>query len=441
MAEQQPLLTEDVRPGNYELYELTLSNALGETINIVNLCESFNISESLNSFFCVYEFTIVDAVNLLEKYSITGNEKLTMTILKRDSAKAEKVMITKHLMLAGITDYAKPSNEGQAYKIKAISELAFASALLRVNRSDNGTVVAMVQRLLKDINLYDKVRLLTPEDVGNYSVVYPSYSYKDTIAMLLTRAQTEKGTPYYLFETLFNDIIITTYDEMVSRSPLDTYILAGQDRGDLGTEENFEFNRKRIRDIDSQLGVSHFDGMKMGAYNAAVHSIDIATKTYKKEDHFLHDQKLPKLDKDYILHKDLQIAGRPIAEFAEPIEYTVNVNSKAFEKGENLNNRFTYSVAKRASVTENQYAVSHKLTLAGDTRIRAGEVIELDLPPALHLDLQPDDRQDVLMSGKYVVSAVMHQFDMKGSYILEAIVRKDSIDFNAMKDKYKYLEG
>lgn len=431
----------DFAPGVYELNKLVMVNYLGERIDISNLIHNFQVVESINSLFCIYQFTVIDAVNLLEKYIVTGNEKLEMILLKKDLPESEEVQLERHLIVTGITNYAKPSNEGQAYQLRAITETAFAASIKRISRADNGNVVSMIQRLVSEVVNRDSLQVLTDPDVGNFKVVYPNYTVLDIIMMLLTRAQRTDGSVYYMFETLFNNIVLTSYEEMVSREAVDEYMLRNKDQYPVFSAENFEHNRRRILSIDSKLGASQFDGFQSGANNSRVYSLDLASKTYEVNDYSILNINLPKIQKDYTLHPNLQISGTPISDYVNAKEYFVNKNTMAFSNSENLNNRYDSTVAQRSMVTENQYAVSHVVRLNGDTRIRAGEIIELDIPPSISPDVMPDDYQDLIMSGRYLVASVVHEFDFEGRYFINVSVRKDSIDRNSIVGKYEYLEN
>ena len=167
------------KPGRYELQECVLTDFSGETVDMAYLISSFTVLESINSMFNIYEFTIVDAVNILERFTVSGNEKIELTLVKKDTPDGSEEQITKHLILTKIDAYARPSNEGQAYKFRAITDTAFKTSIKRVSRSDSDTPTDMISRLWDEVSF--KTDLVVGDDaVGNMKIVYPNHTYMDT---------------------------------------------------------------------------------------------------------------------------------------------------------------------------------------------------------------------------------------------------------------------
>lgn len=431
----------DIRSGSYKLHELSLVNFSGETIDISYLIDNFHVIESVNSLYNVYEFVVVDAVNLLEKYVVTGNEKLKLTILKKDLPDSNEIQLEKHLILAGISDYTRPSNEGQAYRIKAISETAFASAIKEVSRSEGGSIYDVTRRLFNEVSYKTRLNALDTGTEGNFRMVLPNYTYTKTFQLLMSKAQKVDGTMFFFYETLFNDMIFTSYSEMIDRDPLDEYVQLAEDNDDPFSADTFDYNRRRIISIDSKLGASHYDGMKNGAYFSKIHSLDYSRKNYQVTDFSILNSNMPKLYPDYILDSGFTVSDKPISDYASPKEYFISENSMAYKNSDNLHNKIKTSVARRTSVLENQKAITHNIKLQGDTRLRAGECIEIRVPPSMDPDAQEGNRRDDLMSGKYLITTVMHEFDKDMNYKVIISVKRDSINRNFMRNKYSYLEG
>lgn len=431
--------------GTFKLDQLVLINYAGQEIDIAPLVSEFTVDESLNSMFAIFDFTIVDAVNLLEKYIITGNEKIDITIIKRDTPGGADVQLDRRLVVTGILEYTRPNSEGQAYKLRAISEEAFASAIKRVSRAVKGTVGSIISELYAEIQFDQYLAQFDAGDFGNYNIILPNYTYKDTFALLLTRAHKTTGDIFYMFETLFNGVVYTSYGEMVGRAPFDKFKQKSQDDSEKSlSPEQFDKNRTRIYNIESKLGFSAFDGAVSGGFTTRTHTLDIAQKKYEYNDYFLLGEQgsLPTLDKEYTLYSGYQVSGTPISEYKDSKEYFHNLNTMAFENSDNLNNQFHNNSAKRNFIMQNQFGISHKLTLSGDTRIRTGICIEIEVPPALPPEVMEGNRTDDLISGKYLVGSIQHKFEVSsGKYLMKVGIKKDSINRSLITNKYNYLGG
>jgi len=419
------------RPGRYELQECILTDFSGKTIDMAYLISSFTVLESINSMFNIYEFTIVDAVNLLERFTVSGNEKIELTLVKKDTPDGSDEQITKHLILTKIEAYARPSNEGQAYKFKAITDTAFKTSIKRISRSDSDTPTEMISRLWGEVSF--KTALVVGDDaVGNMKIVYPNHTYMDTFGLLLSRAANSNGSPFYLYDTLWGDANLTTHEALVGKPPIDTFVSRAEDETDPG-EEEFDKNRLRIKSFNSKLGVSNYEGIKRGAFFSTVYSLDISNKTFVVQDYHIDGSSATPMDSSgrFTLDSGFTIGDEPATEFLDSKQIFLATNFTGFvnEEGEettNLHQESVNYIADRNFVGETQFAATHSIQIHGDSRVQAGKMIEIEIPPAM----DPGDVTvpiDEYISGIYLVATVMHTFDKDGYYNQTLGLRKDYV--------------
>lgn len=415
------------RPGRYELQECVLTDFSGNTVDMAYLISSFTVLESINSMFNIYEFTIVDAVNILERFTVSGNEKIELTLVKKDTPNGSEEQITKHLILTKIEAYARPSNEGQAYKFKAITDTAFKTGIKRLSRSDSDTPTEMISRLWDEVSF--KTDLAVGDDaVGNMKIVYPNHTYMDTFGLLLSRAANANGSPFYLYDTLWGDANLTTHEKLVGQSAVDKYVFLSEDQTS-PNEEEFEKNRLRIKSFNSKLGVSNYEGIKRGAFFSTVYSLDISNKTFVVQDYHIDGSSVTPMDSAgrFTLDSGFTIGDEPATEFLDSKQIFLATNFTGFEEGAtNLHQESVNYIADRNFVGETQFAATHSIQIHGDSRVQAGKMIEIEIPPAM----DPDDVTvsiDEYISGVYLVATVMHTFDKDGYYNQTLGLRKDYV--------------
>lgn len=436
-------MSDDVRkellPGYAKIEEAILTNFQGETVDITELISDVTVRESLYSMFCVFEIIVVDGVALLEKFAITGNEKIKIRISKRDSSNGEDIDTTKYLVLTGIKEYARIINQSQAYIIKAVSETAMNCSIARTSKTVEGPISKIINDLYSNEVQFNLPLTSGGEETqGNYKIILPNYTYTDIFSMLLNKAQNASGSVFFMFETLWGDMTLTSYKDMISQNPLDKYRLTDfEDDGKRKSE--YDKLRTKIRDLSSNLGVSHFDAFKKGGLASRVFVNDMATKTFTQTDYDLLSSSNTKISKDFLLAQEYTVADKPLQDFNQPKTFMVNQNTLAFQGQENLQNRVSDSIAKKRFQYENQFAVSHDIKVTGDTRLRAGTMIEVELPTATDPTYAPVNRDEYL-SGKYFISSVTHSFGAAGSYHETLTIRKDSIDRQTMLNKNKDLK-
>ena len=415
------------RPGRYELQECVLTDFSGNTVDMAYLISSFTVLESINSMFNIYEFTIVDAVNILERFTISGNEKIELTLVKKDTPDGSEEQITKHLILTKIEAYARPSNEGQAYKFKAITDTAFKTGIKRLSRSDSDTPTEMISRLWDEVSF--KTDLVVGDDaVGNMKIVYPNHTYMDTFGLLLSRAANANGSPFYLYDTLWGDANLITDEKLVGESPVDKYVFLSEDQTS-PHEEEFDKNRLRIKSFNSKLGVSNYEGIKRGAFFSTVYSLDISNKTFVVQDYHIDGSSATPMDSAgrFTLDSGFTIGDEPATEFLDSKQIFLATNLSGFEEGAtNLHQESVNYIADRNFVGETQFAASHSIDIYGDSRVQAGKMIEIEIPPAM----DPEDVTvpiDEYISGVYLVATVMHTFDKDGYYNQTLGLRKNYV--------------
>lgn len=431
------------RPGRYELQECVLTDFSGQTVDIGFLISSFTVLESINSMFNIYEFTIIDAVNILERFTVSGNEKLELTLVKKDTPRGREKQITKHLILTKIEAYARPSNEGQAYKFKAITDTAFKTSIKRVSKSDSDTPTEMIDRLWGDISFRTSLNV-GDSSIGNVKMVYPNYTYMDTFTLLLSRAANEQGSPFYLYDTLWGDANLTTHQKLVDSSPVDKYIFRSEDETE-AAEDEFDKNRLRIKSFNSKLGVSNYDGIKRGAFFSTVYSLDISNKSFVVQDYHIDGSSASPMDSSgrFTLDSGFTIGDEPATEFLDSKQIFLCTNSSGFlseEGGDatNLHQESVNYIADRNFVGETQFAATHSIQIHGDSRVQAGKMIEIEIPPAM----DPEDVTvpiDEYISGIYLVATVMHTFDKDGYYTQTVGLRKDYV--KEAGSKFSYLRS
>jgi hypothetical protein len=444
MAEENEEIRK-IEPGSYRLFEVMLTNGDGEQIDILGIVSELKVVESIYSLFATYTFTIVDSVALLEKYIITGNEKIKLTLAKKNSTDEDDELVVKYLVMSGIGAYSKTKNEQQVYQFNCISETAMKASLKRVSRSVAGNVAQICGDLYEEVAYQSPLERIDEGAEGNYKMVLPNRTYVDTIKRLLSKCQTTTGNLFYMFETLWHDQKLTSYAEIVARPAYETYKESFGEPNRRGTEENYEHNRTKIIDISSQLGVSHYQSFKNGAFISKIYDVDIATKSVNTVffDITADGGSLPSLELDYTLNPAYTIGDEPYSNFVDATHYVVNRNSLAFnpEGAEhNLNEKNAISIAKRRSVLDNQNAITHSVTLNADTNLRAGERIDLKILPSIMAEASGNNHQDDLLSGKYYIATVTHTFALRGRYAMKVNVKRDTFTKSALIDKYAGLD-
>lgn len=414
-------------PDSFRLYEVTITNYAGETIDISPLVQEFTIEENLFLMGCVFEFSIVDAVNLIDKYKITGNESLKVTMRKKNKEGGSPEEIIKNLYLVAIPTFARPSPNASTYKFKAITRDAYLSKSKRLSKSFDGTVGSIIENIYNN-ELGGQVESIDSSTEGNVKIIAPNYTIFDTINWLLQKAVKSNGTPFFLYETAKDGVKLNSYENIIGLDPYGKYSQAYAFTEKVYSEEDFEQRRLRIQSVSSNLGFSTFSGFYEGAYSATTHKLDYATKKYETEEFNIFNDLNLKIDNEPILSNQFSVDGEDASTLRNAKNFYMNINSLAY-KDSNTNNLYqdyTDHVAKRNAILVNLNQFSHSLTIRGDFNLQPGKMIEIELPKATDPKAGEDGSYDELLSGKYIIVGTKHRFDQDG-YKIDLKVKKDSV--------------
>lgn len=416
----------------YQFDHLLVENIDGDSIDIKNLVVSFEITESINMTFAIYEFVIVDAVAFLEKHGIVGNEKVKLKITW------DNFTLEKDLIVAGFKEYGRNgNNSASSYKLRCVSQTALKSKVLRVNKEVTGDIATILSDLYSDIQTGSSFLAVGDNSTeGDHRIIIPNMTYEDAFKMLISRAQNTVGSPFYFFETFWSGQSLSSWQYMIETSPTFKAFLNNTFEDDDNKKDS---TRVKISNVKSSLDMSQYTKFTKGGYVSRVHSVDFATKTYTHESYNLLDERLPKLEKDYGLSPNYNLGGTSLEEIDEANTFLIYKNSLAFEDNKvNLSDLMDKNVHRRRMVYQNQNFISHTFDINGDSTLYAGNTIDITLPASTDLE-RLDTKEDTLMSGKYVISQVTHKFSTDNNYHCTVSVKKDSTDRNLNMKKYRNL--
>lgn len=418
--------SDNLTPDTFRLYSVKLTNYAGETIDIGELIQEFTIEESLFLMSCVFEFTIADAVNLIDKFKITGNEQIQVVLRKKNKEGASDEEVKKDLYFAKINQFARPTPNAQTYKLKAISEYGYIAKSKRLSRSFSGKATDIISNIYSSVG--GELQVLDNQSDGNLTVVMPNYTVFDSIAWMLQKTAKNNGSPFFVYDTAKDGAYLNSYENIISTDPYEKYLHAYTFNNKTYSEEDFKQRRVRIQSVSSDLGFSTFTGFSEGAYTARTHKLDYAQKSYTTSDFNLFDSDVPTIDKSPILDSNFLVGEESASTLKDPKNFYMNVNSYSYKDSnvQNVYQSYTDQIAKRNSILVNLNQLTHTITLRGDFNLQPGKMIEIDLPKATDPKAGEDGTRDDLLSGKYLVVGTKHRF-AKDGYKVDLKLKKDSI--------------
>jgi len=445
-------LTDLTTPGNPGAFQMTIviHSSNGKTMDITQLVDTFEVTESIFQQAMIAEISIADGTNLFEELNITGNEKIQVGLRKQLEISSPYTQLQSDWYILDIPLYARPKPDIQAYKIRCVSAFGLVSKMRRVEHILKGTASDIIKRLYEEIgipstetqlqdyhsylNSGDVRKLLVGDvnTVGTMSYVPTKPTYSDAIQQMLSKTAAANGSPFFAYETFINgQHILNSYNNMITTPQIDNYVQGYFYNQDALSEDSFEEKRKRILEISSNIGFSPYKGFRDGSYVTRTHSVDWATKQYQIQDFnaFRDLDKNTRMAPDLVLHPDFSVSGIDYTNTPDShtLFYSTNIQARS-DKGEvNIHAHMPYVGPKRRSIISNLSQIEHIVTLHGDPRLIPGVQIGLVIPKAGFAESTDPQGIDELLSGRYLIVSSIHTFDNNG-YRTKLKVVRDSID-------------
>jgi hypothetical protein len=311
----------------------------------------------------------------------------------------------------------------QVFKLRCLLESAFTAATKRLSRSVSGSVDQILKTLTGEV-IKEPVKFVSSSSVGNFKIVIPNLTYTETFSLLTKSNVFEDGSTVHLYETLWNDFVYRSYSSMVDSEPKRKYKLSSNNIEQADSDKHFNEQATRIKNVSSAFDVSLYSAMKDGVYYSKVNRVDASSKTYDVIEFDLFNSETAHISKHPYLKE-----GR--YEVDTPKTITHLVNSKAYSDETNIRTVDSSLYAKKVSTFGKQFGLTHTIEIDGATDFSVGDTIEVQIPPS-HGVAESRNKEDTLLSGKFLVTNIRHAFTSSGRYTMSVDVKKDTIDFDLL---------
>ena len=416
-----------VTPNSYHVEYFRITTNAGLEIDIKDLLQKFEISESVNAPTLQALFILADATNFFEDHKLNGNEKINMMVVRSPLKESDQNKITfkLELYIAEIFGYVRNTAGKQFYQFRCVSRHMYHNQLKVIRRSFQGSIGQLVSNICKN-DLKIDMHLVNKSTKNIVKGIYPSIRPLQTVNWLMRNAF-DHGAQYYFYETAKDGVIFDSYNSIVSKDTHSVYDNSSFYRYQQGSPEGYEEERKKIKRLSSPLGLSKLASTANGCYAATTHVVDISNKTYKKTVYDYDHGHFNTLNKYKPYNSDIKFLDISLNNHKESKNYFLSLNSKSYSNFDNYHSPLETTLAKGEAYINNLEFMTHNITINGDFELSVGMNVELKIVKAsdvTHLD-DPNVMIDKVLSGKYFVTDITHVFEE--SYTQRLIVKKDSI--------------
>ena len=218
--------TEKVVNNDFTLNAIHLVNQDGKSVDIGSLVQGFRLYESIYTKFVTADVTLLDAVNLLKHYALTGQEFIRISLMHgntEDNDLGEVPIIDKTFRVYKVINITRIKETVQAYQLKLCEPQMVNSKTTRLNKVYRGSHSKMLSDVVRKEMVVKEQDIEHWEDseYDNYQFVAPrtmsANKFIDYITSIAGKGKSSSfRNPFFFYQTLMGGFNFKSLDNMVS---------------------------------------------------------------------------------------------------------------------------------------------------------------------------------------------------------------------------------
>lgn len=434
----------DFYPQDFSLEDVEIVTDFGQKFNIRSMVLELSFFEDLYSFITSGYIILKDAVGLVEKLKLDGNEFINIKYGKAKS-QPDKRKNDRTFRIYKIGNRKPVGNlNAEYFTLYFCTEIMLLSEQIKVSKAYTGKKIAtrgnnsgIINNILTEQLKVSPERIVDVEETyGLYDFVVPKMKPLEAISWLSTYARpagNKFGADMVFFETK-DGFSFRSLQSMLQAEPYATYKYQPKNL-DLDNK-SFKENFVTVLEYEIVKTFDTLEGTNSGVYANRLLSIDPLTKSYKVTDFNYEDysRKVNTMNEKPVIAPSTNRLGIKQTEAYDSRLKVVFGNSNQTDvdyikqrQGSTAKDIFieTYVPNRTAQIALANYTVL-KISIPGDSSITVGRTVNFNL-----FSLQLNDRQlDAYFSGKYLVTAVRHIIQTQGVYQTVLELAKESVNVN-----------
>jgi hypothetical protein len=421
------------KPEQYRVLalELYLHNQTDKKVNLLQAYREVGIFENLFESTMSGYVLVVDTLGMIENLNLTGFNYVRIELAK--FGEDDPNIITKIFRVYKIGERVSETNNREGYVLYFCSEENVLSEQTKIAKSYPKKMISdVIKSILTDELKTTKIGTIE-DTTGQYSFIVPNIKPFEAINWLSIYARSTKytGADMVFYESSSTGFNFRSIQSIYSDNVYSSYGYSTQNLNQLGFQAGFKsiLAYKYIQISDVMQGIS--DGM----YANKLISVDPLLRT-SNTTVFNYNDSSASTPSYFSSAKNLN--GNPVAiEMKNRLGKTVSQSSDAVVKVLTGNSKETTyqpiqsnqagldsivpSIAVETYIPNRtaQIPLAHSIrvqfTIPGDIGFSVGKIAYLSLPSA-RINEDKTASVDVYHTGKYLISAVKHQFNSRGEY-------------------------
>lgn len=426
--------------GDYQLENILVhaSSTKGK-LDIRNLMLELNIYESIYTPNISGSLTIADTTNHLQNVPFKGQEELEFRFGVKDN---ELLDFTKNRMrVTKVSNMVRTEERQQVYTLNFTTREMVNNLRMTLNRAYNGTADIIIASLLK--NDLKTTKPFNAEQTTHSMKVLGNRMNPFTFCNMVSQRSSSQlhADDHLLFYENHRGYHLNSLSFLASQPTHEEYFTMDADYRDVERDMHkiLEYKLMKNQDVLAHIA-SGLLGAQSYTYNLNTKSYNKITQTYfdkfNRTEH-TSDKPFP------IYTRDPESAdNKTIDSFSSSVIRTHTTQSYLHTQSAtdetDYNNASSRTLSRHFSKLSYD-ALSVKCTVPGNSTLAAGDIVSLKLPSLEPVNKQSDRTNDVYMSGRYILTNIVHTLSPQG-YTTTFDAVKDSVEVPYISSTTPLLE-
>jgi hypothetical protein len=358
----------------------------GESRDITNLVLEIQVRQDMYLGFMSGEMLLVDGTDLHTKAALHGNEYIYLHLTEPD----QSISIKKAFRIYKLGNRFPTTSGGSRYMIYFSSPEMFESAQKKISKAYLSSFHSDIAKdILKNYMKVEEDRIIVDSTMDSQDVIIPQLRPAEALNWLASRSYSEDASCFMFYENLngfnFRSLSSIYKDKMPVKVPFVFENKTGM--------KQLDMDKYTLDNIESKKDFDSLTAIRSGCVALGLLGIDPIRRTFTQ--HKFGQNTLPTLYPSPSM-------TNPDHLFSKTGAYTLTYLQNESTRSE----RFVRRVMNLAVLNNSQLEV----TVPGNIRLQAGTLISLRIPYAT--TPSESDMWDKRKSGKYLIVAVNHKFDL-----------------------------
>lgn len=405
-------------PGQAELKEVLLVSENGSEIDVTRFVANIFLYSSIYHKTVTGQIGLIESQNIKRHFMLNGDEKVKIKFKTKGMKDSKASTINVTMQSYKNSGSTLLNNTTQIYTIFLDSPILYENltGFRRDKQYQEGTGDELVKNIFdRHLNSGDqKLTVGSKKPVNLIKFVRPiSWKPLETIHWITRRCVSPppKSDASYMFFQTMDEYRFTNFAELVSEEPQQvySYFEAGLQNTKDDGERFYSIQDLNILDTFDRPGQ-----ITNGVFNNTLIKFDMTLKDYSVK---LFNYK-QQFDNQTHLEKEMLVSdSEQIFSSKKPLTKIMFVPQNSFIYDE-IQDIDVYEgwLSSRQSIM-NQYRTNKiNIRVPGNSSIRAGEIIEIEIP-AIESKKNKSDKLDPYLSGKYLVASVRHELTQNDNQV------------------------